>query len=119
MDIHVAQPWFGLIKKRLKTVEGRLNKDKFAEIKVGSLLTISHPPKEAVRHSINNKKVVAMVTHVTKYDTFQSYLEQEGLSNTLPGVDSIAKGVAVYRELYSRELELQHGVLAIRMTLLN
>ena len=45
-DVDVAQPWFDHMVSGLKTVEGRLNKGKFAGLKAGQVLSINNvlPP---------------------------------------------------------------------------
>lgn len=37
--INVQEPWFTLIKKGIKTVEGRLNKGKFCNLKINDTIT--------------------------------------------------------------------------------
>ena len=108
MEITVSEPWLSHIQKGRKDVEGRLNKGKFAECKVGSVLIIS---------GTKRKKTVAVVTKVVKYGSFEEYLTQEGLSHTLPGVSTIREGVSIYRRFYSVEMEKEHGVLALHMVL--
>ena len=109
MEITVASPWFELIRDGKKIVEGRLNRSKFASFHTGTTLVINS--------SGSDEKVVAVVTRVCKYPTFKAYLSQEGLARTLPGVQSIKEGVAVYRQFYDKAKEKEHGVLAIHFVL--
>jgi ASC-1-like (ASCH) protein len=111
MELNVSQPWLRLIQNGQKTVEGRLNKGKFADIKVGTVLVISG------NSNSNSKKTVAVTTRVCRYASFEEYLSQEGLARTLPGIKSIKDGVDVYRKFYSAEDERTHGVLAIHIVL--
>lgn len=69
------------------------------------------------RNGSPDEKVTAVVTRVVKYPDFKTYLIQEGLSRTLPGIESIDEGIAVYRQFYSEEQEKTHGVLAIHLRL--
>ena len=112
MNITVAAPWFKHIKKGRKTVEGRLNKGKFSELGPGSVLVIAEKGSHI-------DKVVAVVVKVKKYPDFKTYLVQEGLASTLPGITSIEEGVAVYRRFYSEEQEKEYGVLAICIHVVN
>jgi ASC-1-like (ASCH) protein len=110
VDINVADPWFSHIRSGAKTVEGRLNKGKFAELKVGSTLVIAKSGGNA-----RTKRLVAVVTRVVRYPSFETYLSQEGLARTLPGVASISDGVDVYRQFYTVDQEKEHGIAAIHL----
>lgn len=101
MELNVQQPWLGHILKGRKTVEGRLAKGRFAELQRGNILIIG------------NRRF--RVSSIVRYGGFKEYLTQEGLARTLPGVASVAKGVAIYRKFYAEQAERQHGVLAIRI----
>lgn len=100
----VSEPWFGLIASGAKTVEGRLSKGDVVEWTNDELGF-----KRSVR---------TVVKSVRKYATFKAYLTSEGIDNCLPayGVDTVAKGVKVYRKFYSAAMEKEHGVLAIRVS---
>lgn len=104
--ISVSSQWFRFIKDGRKTVEGRLNRGKFANMKKGDTLIISND-KQSI--------VVAVITDIRKYHTFEEYLEQEGLSRTLPGTRNIRDGVAVYRKFYDEKMENEFGVLGIHL----
>ena len=112
----MSEPWFSRIRARTKTVEGRLNKGKFTEMRVGTVVVVS---KTASTSHSRSPKVVAVVTKVVRYATFDQYLSQEGLAATLPGVPTIDQGVAVYRQFYAPALEKQHGIVAIHLEVLS
>ncbi len=122
MEVNVSQPWLGHILKGRKTIEGRLNKGKFADLRVGSIVIFSGPLSSrtsATRtpaNSSSNRKV-AVITRIDKYSTFQEYLSQSGLDRTLPGVATIDDGVAIYRQFYTPDMEKQYGILAIHFLL--
>ena len=109
-QLNVSDPWFGAIKRGEKTVEGRLASGRFLEMKEGTPLTINRSKQEA-----ENESVYAVVTRVVHYNSIKTYLEQEGLARTLPGVKRIADGVAIYRQFYSTEKEKTHGIAAIHI----
>ena len=127
-EISVQDPWFSAIARGTKTVEGRLNKGKFAEMRAGTVLSISKSvkSKSSVKSPISSSKssprprtVVAIVTKVVRYPNFEQYLSCEGLNRTLPGLLSIKEGVDVYRQFYSAQDEQRYGVVAVHVTLLN
>jgi ASC-1-like (ASCH) protein len=64
-----------------------------------------------------NKKTTK-ITKKQKYDTFNEYLETEGLKQCLPGISSIEDGLSVYFKYFTKEEEAEFGVVAIRLKLL-
>ena len=113
MEVSVARPWYEAIKKGSKTIEGRLNKGKFATVTVGDVLIIGNSDNET------HDKVVAVVIGIYKYPSFVEYLSKEGLKRTLPGVNTIEQGVAVYRQFYTAELERTHGIVALEIQIVS
>lgn len=111
MRKNVSEPWFSLIALGLKKVEGRLDKGDFADAKAGDTVTWVNSDLGFER-SVKTK-----ITAIVKYPTFQKYLKAEGLRDCLPapGVKSVAKGVAVYKQFYADAAEREHGVLALRI----
>lgn len=103
--VNVEHIWWKAIKSNKKTVEGRLNKGVFAEIKKNDRLEFVSNKTQAT--------VTRRVYRVTKYKTFHDYLVNEGLRRTLPTVTSLEDGIAVYRKFYSEEKERTYNVLAI------
>lgn len=106
-EINVQEPWFSAIKRKEKTVEGRLVKGKFLDIKVGDVVVVCN----------GDYKVPCKVEKIRKYTGFREYLELEGLHKCLPGVGSIEEGIAVYREFYSKDMEAKYGVMALQLAL--
>ena len=103
--MNVQEPWFTFIKNGDKTVEGRLNKGRFAELKVGDII-------------IWQQECQVKISYIKKYDSFKEMLEEEGLDKVLPGIKTIDDGVKVYRKFYTEEDENKFGVLAIGLMLL-
>ena len=62
----------------LKTVEGRLNKGSFKELKVGDIITFYND--DAICREFNVK-----ITKVTTHNNFETYLRKETLNKCLPG----------------------------------
>lgn len=98
----VQDPWFSFIVVHKKTVEGRLNVGKFKDWKIGDIVKL-------------NDKIYLKILKKRVYKSFKSMLEAEKLENVLPTVLDIEDGVAVYRQFYSEQSELEHGVLAIHI----
>lgn len=106
--MNVQNPWFTYIKQGRKKIEGRLNKGKFAELKVGDIINWENAG-ETVR---------TMLTRIGHYKTFADMITHEGLRNVLPDVKDLDAGVAVYRQFYSEAKEAEFGVLAIEVSVL-
>lgn len=106
----VSEPWFSLIKIGKKTVEGRLGKNEFAEMKEGDIITFINKqmPFERQFH--------VKITQINNYNTFREYLSTEGLDKSLPGIDTIEQGVEVYYQYYKAD-EGKYPVRAIHMEL--
>ena len=109
MECSVKDPWFRHIAAGTKTVEGRIDRGKWGELRTGVAL--------AVVCGARRKNCV--VTKVVRYRSFAELLEHEGLARTLPGVKDVASGTAVYREFYPAELEREHGVVAIHVAVIS
>lgn len=105
---HLSEPWFTLISLGLKTVEGRKNKGKFKEMVVGDIV-------EWVNRDFLERSVLTEITGKAEYQTFEEYLENEGLDNCLPGMPDINHGLSVYFKYFTKEEELEFGVVAIRL----
>ncbi len=107
-EVSVSEPWFSLISLGLKSVEGRKNTSRFAEMQVGDIViwTNNNFGPRSVRTRITGKNV---------YTTFKKYLETEGLDKCLPGINTIDQGVAVYYEYYTPKDEKDFGVVAIKI----
>ena len=115
MDIkyieHLSEPWFSLISLGLKTVEGRKNKGKFKEMKVGDII-------QWTNDDFDNRTVLTKLIKKVEYDTFAEYLNNEGLENCLPGMPSLEHGLSVYFKYFTKEDEKEFGVIAIHLELI-
>ena len=107
-EINVNKIWFDHIKTGDKTIEGRLNKGKFKTFKKDEIIYFKN----------DQNKIKIKIINIIEYKDFKTYLEQEGLKRTLPGIDSIKNGVKVYRSFYPKEMEDEFGVLAIEIKLI-
>jgi len=110
---HVSEPWFSLIKNGVKTVEGRLNKGDFAQMKKGDIVVwYSNQPDN------DQNMVKTRIVNINHYKSFHEYLKAERLKNTLPVIKTIKDGEKIYYQYFSKNDEKKYGVLAIRMKLL-
>ena len=101
-DINVQEPYFTYIKNGIKKVEGRLNKSKFLEMKVGDEILL-------------NEEVKLRIVNKTIYKSFREMIIFEGIKNVIPIAKSIDEAEAVYYNFYSKEDESNFGVAAIEI----
>ena len=99
----MQEPYRSLVINGKKTVEGRLNKGKFASIKTGDILMLE---QEKIQFEVIKKSI---------YLNFKTMIEKEGLSNVLPDKNNIKEATNVYYEFYTKEQEKEYGVLAIKI----
>ena len=107
----LSEPWFSLISLGLKTVEGRKNKGRFKEMKLGDIV-------EWTNNDFAPRSILTEITGKTEYNTFKEYLETEGLEKCLPGIPNLETGLSVYYKYFTKEDEKEFGVVAITMKLL-
>jgi len=108
---NVSEPWFSLILLGLKTVEGRKNKGRFKDMKVGDIV-------EWKNNDFKPRSVLTEIIGKAEYSTFREYLETEGLEKCLPSIQSIDNGIDVYYKYYTKEEEKEFGVVAIRLKII-
>jgi len=103
---NLSEPWFSLIKLRIKKVEGRLNKSDFANMNIGDFILFTNNELGFER------KFKIQIKHISYYDNFQTYLENETLEKCLPGIDNMEDGLNVYYKYYKKEDELEYKIKA-------
>lgn len=94
--------WLNLIKNGRKTVEGRLNKGIFNQLRINDII---------LWKSFNDS-VKTKVTYINVYHSFEDMIQTEGLDNILPSINTISDGVNVYREFY-KDSDKIYGVVAV------
>jgi len=109
---NVSEPWFTLISLGIKTVEGRLNKGDFKNFNKGDVITWTN-------NDFNFRSVKTKIIRKTKYNSFEDYLQNENLKNTLPSIYNLEDGVNIYRKYYTKEDENKYGIIALQLEKLN
>jgi len=104
---NLSEPWFSLIKFKIKQVEGRLNKPgDFKNMEVGDTIEFTNNDFGFER------SFIVTIKSISYYPNFLKYLEVEGIDRCLPSVDNIAHGVDVYYKYYKPEDESKYGIKA-------
>lgn len=95
------------IRDNRKTVEGRLFKNRFRDVRRGNTIKFT---------ASYGNSVICTVEKVVQYKTFRDMLTEEGLRNCLPDATSIDEGVRVYHSINGyEEGEKEFGVVAFRI----
>ena len=105
---HLSEPWFSFVALKIKTVEGRKNKGKFKDMKIGEII-------EWYNDDFEPRKVLTKIVNKYEYKTFEAYLNALGLQNCLPGMPSMEHGLSVYYKYFTKQEELEYGVVAIQL----
>lgn len=107
--IHCQEPWFSLIKSGVKPVEGRKNSLFYQRIHAG----------DTIEFFVEDKKFLASVIGINRYNSIDEYLRCESLERALPGVKTIKEGVAIYLA-WNRERDIANiGFLGIQVMVLS
>ena len=101
----VQEPWFGYIKSGKKTIEGRLNKGSFQELKKGDIVYWKNADK------IIKTKIISVHHH----KDFEKMLKTHRLYNVLPSIRTYKDGVKVYHKFFSPSDVKKYGILAIKL----
>ena len=110
---HVSEPWFRLIKRGEKTVEGRLNKGEFSQMKKGDIIEWFN--NDLNKNGSKKRPFKTKIVDIKEYKSFEDYLKTERLKNTLPGINRINNGLEIYYKYFTKEDEKKYGILAIKL----
>lgn len=103
-NLNVQEPYFSYIQSGKKTVEGRLNKGKFKEIKPGDTI---------IFNDLETNPFKVLETNL--YSSFSEMIKSETLEKTVPDKKTIQDAVDVYYKFYTKAQEKEFGVLAIKI----
>lgn len=104
-----------------KTIEGRLNRGKFAEYKPGDQVWLrrDYRDEKGVLRDGEPRQVLVEVTAIRHYETSLAMVTAEGFKNVIPYAGAPEEAAAEYDTYYSAEDQAKYGVLAIEFTLLS
>lgn len=107
--------WLDEIIAGRKTIEGRLNKGKFAQYCVGDTVSLRRDYRNEAGELIDGEPDAARVEIIAirRYASFLEMITAEGIKNVLPGYETAEAGAKEYEHYYSKEDQKKYGVLAI------
>lgn len=100
-----------------KTIEGRLNKGKFADYKVGDTISLRRDIRDATGVLRDGRPGAAQVQilAIRKYASFFSMVSEEGYKSVIPSATSPKAAADEYNKFYTAEDQRAYGVLAIEI----
>jgi len=103
-----------------KTIEGRLNRSKFAEYCVGDHVSLrrDHRDEQGTLHDGEPGAATVEITAVRHYDSFFDMVSAEGYQRVIPSAGSPQEAADEYNRFYSAEDQSKYGVLAIEIKFL-
>ncbi len=111
LHINCEDPWFSLLEKGIKPVEGRKAQEKYLSLKPGDRVCF---------HCVGSERsFMAIVERVDKFSTLREYLEKVTIQKALPGITTLEKAIAIYLQ-WSTEKEIEQlGFVGIWIKLLS
>jgi len=100
-----------------KTIEGRLNKGKFAEYRPGDIVSLRRDirdPDGVLRDGEPDAARVEVVA-IRQYPSFLAMVTDEGFKKVIPSAASAQAAADEYDRFYSAEDQAHYGVLAIEV----
>lgn len=100
-----------------KTVEGRLNRSKFAKYRAGDTIRLRRDVRLPSGELVDGKEIGATVqiVGVRRYKTFLELVTAEGFKKVIPFAKSAQEAADEYNKYYSAEDQAHYGVLAIEV----
>lgn len=110
ITLSLLPQYFDLIASGKKTVEGRINTEKFAALKIGDGIAFTRGHTE--------KRLVCAVKSIHRYKDFRSMLIGENIEHMLPGIVDLDQAVALYESLpgYKEKVQM-YGAIAMGISL--
>ena len=100
-----------------KTIEGRLNKNKFSHYQVGDTVSLRRDIRgeDGVLHDGQPDAARVEITAIRYYPNFLDMVTQEGYERVIPDATSAEEAANEYNKYYSASEQSQYGVLAIEI----
>ena len=88
LTIHCADPWFTLLEKAVKPVEGRKGQNKYKELKPGDQVCFQCVDSE--------ESFLAIVEKIELFSSVLEYLTNVTLEKALLGIPTMEEGLKIY-----------------------
>ena len=118
-EINIEITYLEDIKRGNKTIEGRLNRGKYANYKPLDLICFqssAHNKETSLTKNADSVKV--KILKIENFKSFEEMLKKVGYKKAIPRAKTFKEALSVYRGFYSLKEEKQFGVLAIYIDLI-
>jgi ASC-1-like (ASCH) protein len=104
-----------------KTIEGRLNRDKFANYTVGDEIWLrrDHRDNNGILHDGEPHAGLVKIVNIRRYKTFLELTTSEDFKKVIPYAKTAKQAADEYNRFYSNEDQAKYGVLAIEIKYLH
>ena len=102
-----------------KTVEGRLRTGKFLIMRKGDKVTLREDvwKDDRLTESRPNRAIV-MIEESLFFDSFTDMFKVINFKQVIPTAKDITEALQTYRRFYTKEQETEHGVVALRFSVI-
>lgn len=103
-----------------KTIEGRLNRGKFAEYAIGDQIWLRRDYRDeyGILHDGEPRQALVEIVGIRHYSSFIDMITTEGFKRVIPYASSPEEAAQEYNNYYSTDEQADYGVLAIEIGLL-
>ncbi len=103
-----------------KTIEGRLNRGKFAEYKPGDIVKLRRDIRQpdGTLHDGEPDAARVRIVVVRHYESFLDMTKAEGFQKVIPFASSAQAAADEYNKYYSAEDQAKYGVLAVEIVVI-
>jgi ASC-1-like (ASCH) protein len=106
-SMRLGDPWFEFVASGTKIYEGRRWWKPTQKLQIGDSITFQGSENRECRKIIKN---------VLLYPTFEVALRDLPLEKVLPGVSTVAEGVAIYLRFVSLETQQKDGICMLELS---
>ena len=111
IKINLYKKYLEQIKTGQKTVEGRVNTNKYRNIQSNDTIIFFEKDSPTT-------KAVCKIIKINHYKNFKDMLINEGIENMLPGIKSLDEAINIYNNLPGyKEKVKEYGAIAIQLKL--
>ena len=101
-----------------KTIEGRLNKGKFADYRIGDLVWLrrDYRDEDGILYDGEPRACLVKIVDIRQYASFLDLARTEDFKTVIPYAETPKQAADEYNKFYSSEDQAKYGVLAIQIT---
>jgi ASC-1-like (ASCH) protein len=113
-EIGIESSLVEAIRNGQKTIEGRLGKPRFLQIKEGDMLAVREDIwKDGEVIGSHDDVLQLKVTQVLYFESFKEMLEAVNYETAVPTAKTLQDAISKYAEFYSIKDEEEYGVVAL------